>query len=1094
MAQVGRISGPVLKSNLVRNGIDLAFETDLLYLDTNSQRIGINTDSPTHSAFILGTTKTNHTISDSISAAGFEINDSTITALSGNIFLDAKDAIKIPTLQLPSFHINDNVITGGQQDENIELIPNGTGSTNIKSNLNVEGNIYTPGNITFDGTIIFGDNQSQDTVDFNSDIDSDIIPNSNDSASLGNENKQWKDLYTRLVNGETITTTNIVVGDINYTLKQGNIFFVDIKGNDNNTGDHPQDPYRTLKRALEAVDASVQGPVAIFVGAGEFEEELPLSVPNNVTITGYDIRNTIIKPAAGFETNDVFLLDGETTVQHLTVSSFFRNADTGYAFKFKPNTTITKRSPYVQNVTVLTSGSTTTQFDPRGFNAGDAGGGAYLDGAKVDSNSLSASMLFRSVTFITPNSNGLVMTNGVRVEWLTSFTYFADKAILGFNGAIGRTSEDGSTLIYGAELRSIGSANVYGNQAAIADGNDCLFYLINHNFAYIGTGRRADNDQSLVIESNQIEELNGGRIVYTSIDQSGKYKVGDDFFVDFDTGTTTIDASDVNADSFTQLKFVDGTSETLINSGQVRTGLLDFSSNLLSSLSNEINLSPENELNISSNTNIDQNLSISGNLDFAGSLNLIGNQATDTVSLNVDINQDFLPDQDSKFLLGSELKEWSTVWLSAANIDSIEIESNYITTKETNADLELRANGTGKILSRTNTDINDNLSVLGSSSLQSTTFNNVILEKDLVNQGDNIITESVDISQMIDVGSYVDLENISIKGNSVFTTQTNSALELRANSIGKIRIPFNDVDIKTNLYAKNLDSFSNIDINSTVDSPRFTISKISIDTNYIETDNNDLVFDTSGAGFISIENLNFIDDTLSTVFQDIELNPNQNIDIQSSGSLQLPVGDNSYSFNLGEIRFDETESFFKGFGAGTTILQDIYSEDKKTSVTASTSTNSLTFVANNQTVSEVNSEQVTVFNIIVDDFNVNNNQISTVTNNTDLVLDRNGTGSVNINDIKIVNNIIENTNSLLSFNVTEFGSYKFDTSTGVVVPYGASSNEDATAPTGGVRWNTDDSLLEVFDGVNYISAAGVSAQVSEEEFNELTELYTLVLG
>jgi len=37
---VGRISGPLLKQNLIRNGINLAFETDLLYLDVNNQRIG----------------------------------------------------------------------------------------------------------------------------------------------------------------------------------------------------------------------------------------------------------------------------------------------------------------------------------------------------------------------------------------------------------------------------------------------------------------------------------------------------------------------------------------------------------------------------------------------------------------------------------------------------------------------------------------------------------------------------------------------------------------------------------------------------------------------------------------------------------------------------------------------------------------------------------------------------------------------------------------------------------------------------------------------------------------------------------------------
>ena len=51
MAQVGRISGPLLKSNLERNGIDLAFKdvsssTPTLFLDVNNNRIGVNTQSP----------------------------------------------------------------------------------------------------------------------------------------------------------------------------------------------------------------------------------------------------------------------------------------------------------------------------------------------------------------------------------------------------------------------------------------------------------------------------------------------------------------------------------------------------------------------------------------------------------------------------------------------------------------------------------------------------------------------------------------------------------------------------------------------------------------------------------------------------------------------------------------------------------------------------------------------------------------------------------------------------------------------------------------------------------------------------------------
>jgi len=46
---IGRISGPMLKSNLERLGTDLAVETDLLYLDVTNNRIGINESTPTKS-------------------------------------------------------------------------------------------------------------------------------------------------------------------------------------------------------------------------------------------------------------------------------------------------------------------------------------------------------------------------------------------------------------------------------------------------------------------------------------------------------------------------------------------------------------------------------------------------------------------------------------------------------------------------------------------------------------------------------------------------------------------------------------------------------------------------------------------------------------------------------------------------------------------------------------------------------------------------------------------------------------------------------------------------------------------------------------
>ena len=43
---VGKISGQMLESDLLREGVPLAFDTDLLYLNVNSKRVGINTDTP----------------------------------------------------------------------------------------------------------------------------------------------------------------------------------------------------------------------------------------------------------------------------------------------------------------------------------------------------------------------------------------------------------------------------------------------------------------------------------------------------------------------------------------------------------------------------------------------------------------------------------------------------------------------------------------------------------------------------------------------------------------------------------------------------------------------------------------------------------------------------------------------------------------------------------------------------------------------------------------------------------------------------------------------------------------------------------------
>ena len=77
---IGRISGSMLKSNLTRNGVDLAFETNILYLDVTNARVGIGTSSPSTTLHVIGTTTTNNLIVNNITS-----DDSTAIQIDDNL-------------------------------------------------------------------------------------------------------------------------------------------------------------------------------------------------------------------------------------------------------------------------------------------------------------------------------------------------------------------------------------------------------------------------------------------------------------------------------------------------------------------------------------------------------------------------------------------------------------------------------------------------------------------------------------------------------------------------------------------------------------------------------------------------------------------------------------------------------------------------------------------------------------------------------------------------------------------------------------------------------------------------------------------------
>jgi len=1228
MASVGRISGPLLKSNLLRNGIDLAFETDLLYLDVNNQRIGIRTSTPEHDLDVNGTTKTtNLQVTDKADIADITIDGDTITSNLEYLNLATLDSvISLRRLEIDSFKIEGNLIQTVDSNADIDFDPNGTGSVNVQSDLNIDGNLFVSGDIRADGNITVGD-ENTDNITFNAEINSDIIPDQDNTYTLGSDPTQggneFADVFTDSLVASSVDASNLEVDGIDLTLRQGNVYYVAVNGDDQKTGDHILDPFATISKAISESTAGD----TIYVYPGEYQESFPIIIPQGVTLRGHGLRTVTVTPTSITQSNDAFLLNGESTVENLTVKDFFYNSsiDTGYGFKFNPGISITTRSPYVRNVSVITKGSVTSQSDPRGYDAGDAGRGILLDGSIVAASSISVSCLFNQVTLITPGVDAMTLKNGVRVEWLNCFTYFARTSInaldesfgarssgetalrvsglqgsytegeliqyyddtgsllessvisrvdadgkifvsgkqdgfetadrrsgktitangdaqldttvkkfgsasllldgdgdyasvsaqddfgLGtddftvegwfyptanigvarlldfragqindnavainidnltpevyvqgdyrvtgsadlsvnawnhvaytrsgstgtlylngtdigswtdntdygtakplvigalfegsqsffqgnvddvrvikgtavepesggpsfrvsvtedtvfmarFDGEAGSTDFEDDAIVaqdirfsngatateftlvdftdFGAEVRIISSASVYGEFGIVGNGRGVRIYAIGHNFAYIGNEKSVTNDPTTVIQANEVIENNGANIRFSSVDHLGDFRVGDLFFVNQDTGEVNFSTNNLTVETTDGITFTDGSNTTIIDATKAQTGNIRIGGNTIESLSGDINLfAYSDQINLENDVDITGNLDVTGNIAIGGNITL-GDSSQDSIEFVAGINSDIVPAEDKTYNLGSSDAQWKNLYVKKIVTENIVITENYIETTLSNSDLELRANSAGSVVA----------------------------------------------------------EDISFTDN-VISAQ------------------------------------------------------------------GDLVIDPSNE---------------ITVFD-------------STGTVNLPVGTTAERplSQPGQIRFNSDLNRFEGYDGSFWIkLNGVQDIDGDTNVTAELSPgandNIIRFTVEDSTVVFIDEEKVNAPKLTVDNFVIDNNAISTQASNSDLVLNSNGTGSIVFDNLAINTNVLRNTesNAVTVFDNTDLGYVKFDGTSGLVIPIGQSDERPPVAfsEPGMMRLNTDDNRVEIWDGLNWISVAGQEAGLSRTD-------------
>ena len=220
---IGRISGPLLKANLVRNGENLAFETDLLYLDVNNSRIGVKTATPQYALDVNGTTRTTNLIVDTqADIAQFTVTGNTISS-SNNVInfipLGGEATVYHSRLQVDDIEIANNTISTFVSNSNIELRPNGLGIVDIYSNarvngnLTVTGNVGVTGNLTIGGNITIGDALT-DNITINASIQSDLIPETDNTYDLGSSSFAWRNIYAQNFFTDNLSLVALDIGNM----------------------------------------------------------------------------------------------------------------------------------------------------------------------------------------------------------------------------------------------------------------------------------------------------------------------------------------------------------------------------------------------------------------------------------------------------------------------------------------------------------------------------------------------------------------------------------------------------------------------------------------------------------------------------------------------------------------------------------------------------------------------------------------------------------------------------------------------------------------------------------------------------------------
>ena len=366
-----------------------------------------------------------------------------------------------------------------------------------------------------------------------------------------------------------------------------NVLHVAKNGNDSNNGTL-NSPYLTIRAAL----AAATNGQTVLVAPGTYTEQNPITIPAGVSLKGDDLRTVFVVPQ--YPNSDLFYVKNGCYVWGLTIKDYLAN---GFAFDPATPTQNIFISPYIQNITSTTTTGTCVKIDGSlnsavstkamilGFltiiNRGGKGvhlvNKAYSQAVNVYTIAADIGILAESGSFITLNGsdNGIgnygLKAVGTGPEELTGNTYVQTQiGIFQIRGLasqpkVNQTMKiDGDNNYYSIDKIEVVDGltyqvtiqEVYTN--TLAANSTVRFYQRSaiiasaHTFEYVGAGTNPATALpqygGIPVEANEVVELNGGRVTFTSTDHKGNFKIGANLVINQATGL-------INGDSFNRSMF-----------------------------------------------------------------------------------------------------------------------------------------------------------------------------------------------------------------------------------------------------------------------------------------------------------------------------------------------------------------------------------------------------------------------------------------------------------------------------------------------------------------------------------------------------------